>query len=275
LQATYTWSRNLGQAPAEGANGTGSIFTDPADRGGDYTLQANHRKHVFRTYGTYALPVGPNKLLFKNASGIWGRVVEGWQASWIVNLQSGSPANVLAQSMLYGLGVPDIVGNFDINRHDFVWAEGKPSGNLFADSSGNPLYSKVPDPQCSNPAYVVPSLAGLCTLSAIKDSSGKVVLQTPLPGTRGNFGQARFENLGTWSADMAVQKQVKISESRSMTVRLDASNIFNHPTPSLGGGFFAATAGAPDLDLQSAVPFATLNNKQGSRRFQLKARLDF
>ena len=76
---------------------------------------------------------------------------------------------------------------------------------------------------------------------------------------------------------MAVQKKVQIAESKSMTVRLDATNIFNHPTPALGGGFFAATGGVPDLSLQSAgaVPFGTLNTKVGSRRFQLKARLDF
>ena len=143
-------------------------------------------------------------------------------------------------------------------------------GSLIPDASNK-------DPQCLNPSIVAPSLQGACTLVAIKDSQGRIVLQHPLPGKRGNLGQGTFEGLGIWTFDMAVQKKVKIAESKSMTVRLDATNIFNHPTPSLGGGFFAATGGVPDLSLQSAgaVPFGTLNNKVGSRRFQLKARLDF
>ena len=97
----------------------GSVFTDPTDRMADYALLNNHRKHTLVTYGTFALPIGPQQLLFGNASGIWARLAEGWQASWIVNLSSGAPANVASQSMLYGLGVPDIVGDFDINGQEF------------------------------------------------------------------------------------------------------------------------------------------------------------
>ena len=107
------------------------------------------------------------------------------------------------------------------------------------------------------------------------EASGQIVLQTPLPGKRGTFGQNRFENLGTWTADMAIQKRVQVAETKSFTVRVDATNVFNHPTPAISGGFFAATGGAPDLNLQSAVPFGVYNNKIGNRRFQLKARVDF
>ena len=275
MQATYTFSRNLGQAPGEGANGQGSTYTDPTDRMGDYALMSNHRKHTFVTYGTFELPVGPNKMLFSQASGIWARLAENWQASWIVNLASGAPGNVGAQNMLYGLGVPDIVGPFDIKGQNFIWNDGLTAGNLFSDDSGSPQYTKVRDPQCNNTSYVVSSLAGLCTLNAIRNSTGQVVLQTPLPGNKGTLGLNRLEGLGTWTTDLAVQKRVQLDEARSITVRLDATNVFNHPTPSLGGGFFAATAGAADYNLQSANPFGTLNQKSGSRRFQLKARLDF
>jgi hypothetical protein len=159
---------------------------------------------------------------------------------------------------------------------------------VFSDGNGNPLYSKVRDPQCLNRnlvnadlgANVTNPVTGVitpapCTLNGIANASGQVVLQTPLPGKRGTLGQRTIEALGTWSTDMAIQKKVKLTESKSMTVRLDATNIFNHPTPSIGGGFFAATSGVPDLSLQSGVPFGDLNSKVGNREFQLKARLDF
>jgi hypothetical protein len=277
VQATYTYSRNLGQTPGEGPNGTGATYTEPYNRGADYTLLANHRAHTLVTYGSFALPIGPGKSVFGNTSGFWARLAENWQASWIVNLASGAPSTVSANSMLYGLGVPDVVGPF--NGKDYVksWANGARSGNVFSDGDGNALYSKVRDPQCLDRNLVNADLgaAGVCTLNGIADSSGQVVLQTPLPGTRGSLGQRTVEGLGTWSADMAVQKRISISESKSITVRLDATNVFNHPTPAIGGGFFAATAGVPDLNLQSAVPFGDLNSKVGNREFQLKARLDF
>jgi hypothetical protein len=274
LQGTYTFSRNLGQAPNEGPNGTGSTYTDPVDRMADYTLLPAHRQHAFVTYGTFELPIGPNKLLFANSSGFWARLAEGWQASWVANLVSGSPANVSAQSMLYGLGVPDIVGPFDIKNLNYFWKEGNAAGNIFADENGNSIYTRVKDPQCNNPSYVVAYMAATCTLNAVQDSSGQVLLQAPLPGRRGNFGQNRFENIGSWTADMAIQKKVAISESKSFTVRVDATNIFNHPTPG-AAGIFAPAVGGSDLSLQGGNPFGAVTNKSGSRRFQLKARLDF
>jgi len=274
LQGTYTFSRNLGQAPGEGANGTGSLYTDPTDRMADYALLPAHRQHAFVTYGTFELPIGPNKMLFSNSSGFWARLAEGWQTSWVANLVSGSPANVSAQSMLYALGVPDIVGPFDIKALNYFWKEGNAAGNIFADENGQSVYARVRDPQCLNTGVVVASLNALCTLNAVQNSDGQVVLQAPLPGNRGNFGQNRFENVGSWTADMAVQKKITIGESKSVTVRLDATNVFNHPTPGTAG-LFSANVGGSDLSLQGGNPFGAVTSKSGSRRFQLKARLDF
>src|SRR4030095_8559991 len=112
-QLTYTWSRNLGMAPNEGPNGTGATFTDPTNQAADYALLSTHRKHVVVNYGTFALPIGPQKMLFGSSSGLAARLLENWEASWIVNLSSGPPLNISAQSMLYGNGVADVAGLFD------------------------------------------------------------------------------------------------------------------------------------------------------------------
>jgi len=277
-QLTYTWSRNLGMAPGEGPNGTGATFTDPTNQAADYTLQGTHRKHVVVNYGTFALPIGPQKMLFGRSSGAAGRLLENWQASWIVNLSSGAPLTVGAQSMLYGLGTPDIVGPFDGNDYTTGWANGAPSGNMFIGSNNQAKYSRVRDPQCTNPAYVAPSLQALnlCTLNAIRETStGQVVLQTPLPGKRGTLGRNTIEGLGTWTADMAIEKRIQVRETKSFTVRVDARNIFNHPTPAIPG-LFATTGGTSDLTLQgAAIAFGGFSTKAGNRSFQLKARVDF
>jgi len=273
-QMTYTWSRNLGQVPGEGANGTGAGFTDPTNRAGDYSLLSTHREHVLVDYGTFALPIGPQKRLFGKSTGLPARLMENWEASWVVNLSSGAPLGVGAQSMLYGLGVPDIVGSFD-TKDMFQWQNGAPTGNLFADSSGKPLYSKVRDPQCLNSSLVAPSLQTSCTLNALQNSSGQVVLQTPLPGTRETFGQNRIVGLNTWSADMAMQKRIRVAETKTFTIRVDARNVFNHPTPALPG-LFSTTGGTADLNTTSLTnPFGAMTTKTGNRSFQLKARMDF
>ena len=275
-QFTYTWSRNLGFVPTEGANGSGSAFiTDPTNRRADYTLLGTHREHVVVNYGTFALPIGPEKLFLGKSPRIVARLIENWQANWAVNLSSGAPINIQAQNMLYGLGVPDVAGSFKTKNLRWAWVNGASAGNLFTDSGNQALYTKVRDPQCTNPGIVAPSLSALCTLHAIANSSGQVVLQTPLPGRRGTLGQNPITGLGTWKADMGVQKRVQLAEAKSFTVRVDATNVFNHPTPALSGSFFQPTGGAPDLNLESLVPFGVYNNKIGTRTFQLKARVDF
>jgi hypothetical protein len=279
-ELTYTWSKNLGMAPGEGPNGTGATFTDPTNRAGDYALLNTHREHVVVNYGSFALPIGPQKHFLGNSSGIAARLLENWEASWIVNLSSGAPLNIGAQSMLYGNGVPDVVGPFDRKNYRAAWVEGAPAGNIFTDANNQPLYTRVRDPQCTDPNIVAPSLqnlngVNLCTLNAIRNSSGQTVLQTPLPGTRGTLGRNVIYGLGTWTTDMAIQKRVKIAETKSFTLRVDARNIFNHPTPAIAGAF-ATTGGTAELNLVgNTTPFGSFTTKTGNRTFQARARIDF
>ena len=85
-------------------------------------LSPGNATHDFKTYGTFELPIGPGKLLMGGSHGVLARVIEGWQASAVVNLSSGPPASISASytnptawaspTGLYGNSVPDIVGNF-------------------------------------------------------------------------------------------------------------------------------------------------------------------
>jgi len=270
LEASYTWSKNLGVGSAG--------FTDPRNQALDYALLSTHRTHVFRTYGTFDLPIGPGKFLARNAGGIFARVIEGWQTSWIVNLNSGLPMTINGANMLYGRGTPDQVRPFDFKEARGVqWAAGAPSGFYFGD-----IFGRVPDPQCS---AIEPSLRSACTLSAITDkASGNIILQNAQPGTRGNVGLQTVEGAGVWTADMQVAKQFRISEGVKATIRLDAKNVFNHPTPGAPGAGFGAAPndGGALLNLNDFNPFGAMTLKGASvpqfpaaRQFQLKMRVDF
>jgi len=176
--------------------------------------------------------------------------------------------------MLYSLGVPDIVGPFDIKDVRSSWANGAAAGNLFSDGNNQPLYTKVRDPQCTNGNYVAPSLSGFCTLNALRNSRVRSCCK-PLC-------QAIAEHLGRTDLKISARGQrtwpsKTCSSCRDQELHRSCrcDECVQSSDSGYQRGFFAATGGTPDLNLQSAVPFGIFNNKIGNRRFQLKARVDF
>jgi hypothetical protein len=263
FQSTYTWSKNLGINAILG--GLGATFTNPVDRRPDYTLMPDTRVHDFRTNGTFALPIGPGQLLLRNSSGAVARIVEGWQMSGIFNVNTGQPLSIVAQNMLYANGTPDIVGPFDpkSGRVEFT---GGPSGSYFSRDA----YKQVLDPQCAS-VGPVQNLRNLCTLSAVADTkSGQILLQNPLPGTRGTLGQRAVEGPGRWRFDASLAKTVKLSESKSVQIRMDATNVLNHPDPA-----------TPNLDINNTnfglitASGANAAKTNAHREFQGMIRLNF
>jgi hypothetical protein len=248
LQGTYVWSRALEVTP--------NSFTNPTEREKDYRLNVNHVTHDFRSFGVVDLPFGPGRLLFRNSSGLAARLIEGWQTSFIVNLSAGQPASVEAENMLYANGVADVVGPFSLNKGNVDWSGD--FGNYFGSRFG-----KVDDPQCG---LVAASLQPYCTLQAVTDAqSGQIVLQNPKPGNRGTIGQRTMYLPGQWSFDAALSKAVQITETKSIQVRLDATNVLNHPVPN-----------SPVFDINSTNPFGFIQSKGNQRReFKGMVRFNF
>jgi hypothetical protein len=183
--------------------------------------------------------------------------------SWIYNLSSGVPLNLTSSGRTYSGGEPILVGEFDRDQGKVEWADGDDSGWFF----GEDRYSVALDPQCTNNAIVAPSLQGQCDRNALYDSSGNLIFRTPLPGEVGTFRDQLFTP-GRWTLDMALTKRVQINERMNVEVRMDATNIFNHPTPSSGGN------SNPTNSIQMGN-FGEFTGKIGSRIFQMKARLEF
>jgi hypothetical protein len=276
-QATYTWSRSLvtsgGVNAGGGFNGT---YRDLLNRNADYSLQPTHRGHDFRSYGTFQLPFGPGKRLGGNSSGWLARLIEGWDIGTIINLTSGAPLNVGAVSTLYAAstttasststGTPDIVGAFP-RKGKVVWplTPGAAFGNLFGQQ-----YQRVPDPSCSS---VASNLASFCTLTALADANGNIVLRNAAPGQLGTLGLRSIEGPGTWDFDANIQKSIKIGESKNLTLRIDAQNVFNHPTPGIPTPG-SPTVGPPNLNINSGT-FGEINTKTGNRTLQGQLRFQF
>ena len=249
FQGAYVWSKSMALSA--------SAYTNPADRNLDYNLAGSHVTHDFRANGTFSLPFGPNRMLFSNTSGWVKHLIENWQSSFIINANTGQPSNVTATETLYGNGVPDLVGDFPAKPFsDMNW--NGDSGQYFGGRFG-----QVSDPQCTQIAV---EIRPYCTLQALTDSTtNQIVLQNAKPGTVGTLGQKTMELPGAWAFDAAMSKMINFSESKSMQIRFDATNIFNHPL-----------LGTPNLNLNSTTPFGDITAKGNQRRqFKAQVRLNF
>jgi len=217
------------------------------------------------------LPVGPGKLLLPNSHGVLARAIEGWQSSFIVNLSSGQPTPISASyanptgsatspTGQYANSVPDIVGNFPRDGKVNWVSVSNPADHNFGSYFGS--FNRTKDPQC---AAVATQLTGFCTLQAVTDSNGKILLQNPQPGTRGSLGLASLTLPGNWAFDASLIKSVRLTESKALQIRMDSTDVFNHPTPS-----------TPTLNMNGATPFGSIQDKGTQRRsFKASVRLTF
>ena len=137
-----------------------------------------------------------------------------------------------------------------------VWpADGSIFGSFFPQQ-----YQRVTDPACG---AIASNLRSFCTNTALADAKGNIVLQNATPGSLGTLGLRTIEGPGRWDFDANIQKSIRIRESKSLTFRMDAQNIFNHPTP-----------GNPNFNINTGT-FGQIMTKTGNRNLQTQIRLDF
>jgi hypothetical protein len=261
-QATWIWAKGM-YLPSTG-------YIDPANRDINYQTQ-NINPHSLRMNGTVELPIGPNKLFFANTSGWVARALERWQTSFIFNAANGTPTTFNPGiSHFYAPSGYDIASpNFKIPNAQVVWNEGTNTGTMYP---GN-YFVGTTDPQCRDASVVGladrmgTNLQSVCTISALAarnpdGTPGEILLKYPMPGKVGNLGRGNLKYFGQWSLDMNASKSFSLSENRSFQIRLDATNVLNHPVPNL-----------PTL---SAGSLGTITGKGNQvRQFQAQLRLNF
>jgi len=181
-------------------------------------------------------------------------VIEGWQLGTIFDASTGAPLGVSATTTINRTGTPDIVGDFP-RKGQVAW--GSPFGNYFSEA----LY-RVTDPACT---AVASNLTTFCSNTAIAtDAAGQnIILKNAAPGELGTLGLNPLYGPGSWNIDANIQKKFQIAESKSLAVRVDARNIFNHPTP-----------GNPNLNINSGT-FGQITTKNGNRTMAGQIRLEF
>jgi len=200
-----------------------------------------------------------------------GQILEGWQLTSIVTLQSATPWNVQDLSQ-------DISGTGEVNNPN-PWGEdwdlvGKAKNFIAVPGlvgfpyvpGGGSNAAPTANTACNSAAAALGPLA-LASLSNLGCyASGSSVLIPPAYGTYGNLGRGTFRDTPFKTWDMSIQKNTKIRERLNVQFRAEFFNILNHPLfgdigsrhlaqndPSTGGFPFGAASETPDQSAGNPV----------------------
>jgi trimeric autotransporter adhesin len=193
IGAQYVFSKSLDDASSIGGGGVvvaQNPFDLPADRG----LSSFNQTHKFTGNWMYDLPFGDNRRFAQK--GAWSHILSNWQWSGDFTIASG----------LYY--TPSVLGgSVDIARG----VTGSLRANVIPGQS-----ISLPNPTSlkwfNTAAYCVPGL-----------NCGN-----PTGSAYGDAGRNTIEGPGAVTFDMTLNRTIPIKESRSLDLRLTASNVFNH-----------------------------------------------
>ena len=240
---SYTFSKALGNNSA-----------DSFDLSRSYGPLAWDRSQSLKLAYNITLPAVSKKYMGGHPAG--NALLDGWQVSGNIELDSGAPVFVLGPSFPGGYAI-GMVGTGDLGGVTQL------GGRYIA---GTPDESAVPLVTC-NPA------AGLAAHQVFNPSC----FQSPTPGHNGNFAIPYIH--GPWynNADVSLFKSFNMGEGRRLQFRGEAFNVLNHP---LWG--FSSNDTALQLDYAAfgatptnAATAGTLTNKFGHRIVQLELKFYF
>ena len=193
-------------------------------------------RHRFSLNGTYELPFHGNRLM------------EGWQVTGVLQLQSGNPLNVVTNINTFtGVATlrPDLVGDPAIVGSATQW-----------------FNSSVCDPRIVAPA------AGSC------NSSSVFALPVSASGVThfGNLPRNAILGPGFSDTDLSLIKNVKLAGSARVQLRVEVFNVFN--VANLGQPGRTAIVGSTAFGVITNTRFAT-GDSGSSRQVQFAAKVLF
>jgi hypothetical protein len=215
FQANYNFSKVMSDAQAGSENAfqaRNEAFLDRNNPAIERARAPFDLTHAIKGNFVYELPAGPGHRL--NAPYL-GRVLGGWQIGGIFTKQSGTPVSVLS-------------ARGTLNRNGSSGSN-TVNSNLTKDQLDQIFQLRITG---NGPYYVAASAIGADGRAVAADGSAPFngqVFFLPAAGTLGALQRRMFSGPWVYNLDFALIKTTKIRERHSIVLRMDASNIFNHP----------------------------------------------
>jgi hypothetical protein len=243
FDAAYTWSKGAGYV---------EDYFDINPRV-NYGPNDFDRTHAFTLSTLWDLPVGHGRPLLGNSGSLLNRVVGGWSLNTISYVYSGLPFtptyNTTECSADGDTGPcrPNLVGSVEItgNRNGYFTTV---SGSCFAGTSSNPTNSfSSPGPVCGP-------------------------WQRPARGIFGSAGRNSLRGPDFFDTDLALLKNVAVTERYTLQFRGQVANLFNRVNLALPN---ACVDCPPVGGLPTAGVISNLANGANMRQLQFALKLQF
>ena len=225
----YTFSKVLGIRDGNtNQNGTTGAVVDPFSLKNNYGPLAYDHTNIFNATYVWNMPN------FVHGNRILGGAVNGWQLSGYTTRQSGAPlqaANNLQFTYAGGLTVPiaALAGTqYQLPDNSIILPNG-----LRSTSVNQATYYGTSQ---NGGGYA--SMLPLITCDPRNHASGAYFnpncFATPAFGQLGTFNWPYIHAPAYFDSDLGIYKNFKITESKSLQFRIQATNFLNHPLPQFG-----------------------------------------
>jgi hypothetical protein len=215
FQTNFTWSKALSDAAGNTSNDS-EPFLDINNTKLERSREAAFDvARVFKANVAYELPSGQGRGPALRA------LTGGWRVAGIFGAQTGAPFSVNSGS----LGTLNRAARSANNEAD-TSLSGSQSQNLFG------FYQTGNGPYFIAPSAIGPDGRGAASAGATP-FAGQVFFN-PGAGTVGTLQRNYFTGPSIRSLDMAASKTFPLGEKAAAELRVDAENVFNHPTFVIG-----------------------------------------
>ncbi len=196
FRANYTYAKNLDDGTAWNTSvsaNTPAFVSYPNNPGLDYGPAATDVRHLAAFNGTYDLPFGAGKRLFRDTKGSVDRIIGGWTLSTIATLQTGLPFSPQLGYNPTGSGDTrnPVRPNINPNFHGSLYTHGTSTQRAT---------------QFFNPA----------------------AFSAPAYGTVGNLARDTLTGPGYADWDLSLLKSIVLSQNKRFQFRAEFFNILNH-----------------------------------------------
>lgn len=265
FNSSYSWSKSM-DINSLGSQG-GAVLPDSTNPSENYGLSDFDVRNHFGGTAIYNLPFTGNRL------------VEGFRLEGIVQYQTGNPLNIVASSDGYdgesGLIRPNLLGKIQRKKVQIPGSSPiqylqNPNGMNYGGNVCNDTnVTSACNLQIAATATLVtsnPACAGMDP-SRLATNSNCITLNY---NALGNIQRNYATGPGFADFDFSAEKETPIKESLAFTLRVDAFDIFNHPSFSQPSGNIQSAA----FGQITATRFA-VSDGGSSRQLQISGKFTF